>query len=216
MLHKTHITAIVGVATFIWAIVLWWRGAPVTFAELASFSTVVTGTFMACWLFDRYVWPCRVKKWCVFHGWLVSCPDIRGTWEVDLQSSWVDPATEKAVPPIKCYYGIRQSNSTLHMHLMTRESESWVTVHRFVSSDKTSGYRLTAVYTNQPNPFLRGARSEIHHGTIVLEFHGADSARPESFEGEYWTDRGTKGTMRGRRKSGRVATTYADAQAACA
>lgn len=210
MLKKVHIAVIVGIATAIWAVVLLLRGVPVTLSELGSFSLVVSGTFGAVWLFDRYVWPCRVKGWCVFHGWLVACPDIRGTWEVELQSSWVDPATGRVVPRIKCYYGIRQSNSTLQMHLMTPESESWLEVNRFERSSKTGGYKLVAVYTNQPGAFLRGVRSEIHRGTIVLEFHGEDASHPQSFTGEYWTDRGTKGTMTGTRKSPRVISKYAD------
>lgn len=213
MLKKVHIGVIVGIATTIWAVVLYFRGTSVTFSELGSFSLVVSVTFGAVWLFDRFVWPCRVKGWCVFHGWLVACPDIRGTWEVELQSSWTDPATGKGVPPVKCYYGVRQSSTTLQMHLMTPESESWLQVHRFVPSSKTDGYTLVAVYTNQPGALLRGVRSEIHHGTIVLEFHGPDASHPQSFTGEYWTDRGTKGTMTGIRKSRRVVSKHADGAA---
>lgn len=210
LLKKIHIAVIVGIATAIWAGVLLYRSLPVTFAELGSFSLVVTGTFFAVWLFDRYVWPCRVKGWCVFHGWLVACPDIRGTWEVELRSSWIDPKTGQGVPPIRCYYGVRQTCTTLQMHLMTPESESWLQVHRFLPSNRTHGYKLAAVYTNEPNAFLRGQRSEIHHGTILLEFHGADPSHPDKFTGEYWTDRATKGTMTARRISSRVVSTHAD------
>lgn len=210
MLKKVHIGVIVGVATAIWAVVLWARGLPVTLSDLGSFSLVVTGTFLVVWLFDRYVWPCRVKGWCVFHGWLVACPDIRGTWEVELRSSWIDPKTGQGVPPIRCYYGVRQTCTTLQMHLMTPESESWLQVHRFLPSNRTHGYKLAAVYTNEPNAFLRGQRSEIHHGTILLEFHGADPSHPDKFTGEYWTDRATKGTMTARRISSRVVSTHAD------
>lgn len=210
MLKKVHISVIVGVATAIWAVVLRVRGLPVTVSELGSFSLVVSGTFLACWAFDRYVWPCRVRGWCVFHGWLVACPDIRGTWEVNLQSSWVDPTTGKGIAPIRCFYGVRQTSSSLQMHLMTPESESWLQTHRFLPSAKTDGYSLIGVYTNQPSAFLRGVRSEIHHGTIVLDFHGADPSRPDSFNGEYWTDRGTKGTMSARRIASGVISRYAD------
>lgn len=210
MLKKIHIAIIVGIATAIWAGVLSMRGLPVTISDLGSFSLVVSGTFVAVWLFDRFAWPCRVKGWCVFHGWLIACPDIRGTWEVDVQSLWLDPESSSAGKPIKCYYGIRQSSSTLHMHLMTTESDSWLLVHRFVPSSKTDGYKLIAVYANQPQIALRGMRSEIHYGTIVLEFHGEDSSHPQSFTGEYWTDRGTKGTITGTRKSRRVISKHAE------
>lgn len=180
---------------------LWLRGEPVTLTALGSFFAVVSLTFSLVWLFDRVLWAMRIEGWCIFYPWLASCPDLRGTWEVDLQSSWIDPQTEKSVPPIRCFYGVRQTCTTLQMHLMTPESESWLQAHRFVPSAKSDGCQLIAVYTNQPQVHLRGARSEIHYGTIVLDFQGPDPSYPESFSGEYWTDRGTKGRMTARRIS---------------
>lgn len=215
MLSKLHIGAVVGVATAMWIAVLWCRGEPLTLAALGSFSAVVSLTFVVVWIFDRWGWRLRLKGWCCFYPWFSSCPDIRGTWEVELRSSWTDPATGQPVPPIRCFYGVRQTCSTLLMHLMTPESESWLRTHRFVPSAKSECRQLIAVYTNQPQVSLRGDRSEIHHGTIVLDFQGPDSSRPETFSGEYWTDRGTKGTMQGKRISAQVVSRYSDGEAMC-
>lgn len=210
MLRKLQVGLIVGIATALWSLVLLYRGEPVTWRVLGSFSAVVSTTFAIVWLFDRYVWPCRVKGWCVFHGWLVAAPDIRGTWEVALQSSWLDPSTGQSASPIRCYYGVRQTSSGLRMHLMTPESDSWLLAHRFVPSSKTHGYQLIAAYSNEPHALLRGTRSEIHRGAFVLDFYGADPACPDAFTGEYWTDRGTKGTLAAKRIGRRVVSTHAD------
>lgn len=210
MLRKTQVAAVVAIATAAWAIVLWARGLAITMSDLGCFSIVVSSTYGAVYLFDRFIWPCRVRGWCLFHGWLIARPDIRGTWEVELHSSWVDPETGRPAPPVRCFFGVRQTCTSLEMHLMTPESESWLQAHRFLPSSRTHGYQLAAVYTNQPDAFLRGVRSEIHHGAFLLEFQGADPSRPDSFSGEYWTDRSTKGQIKGRRIASSVVSRHAD------
>ncbi len=40
--------------------------------------------------------------------------------------------------------------------------------------------------------FLRGMRSEMHYGAILLNVHGNPV---QSLEGHYWTDRNTSGSM---------------------
>lgn len=210
MIKKAQLAIILGIALVIWTLMPWIRNVPITWGGFLSFGTVVSGTYIACVLFDKFLWPCRLRGFCLCHGWLVACPDIRGTWKVELKSSWIDPATGKPVEPINCYYSIRQTSSTLEMHLMTPESNSALEVHRFERSRRTGGYRLVAVYTNEPDTFLRGDRSEIHRGTIDFHFQGDDPSHPTGFEGEYWTDRGTKGTMRGEKVSRKAATSLAE------
>ena len=51
---------------------------------------------------------------------------------VELQSDWINPATNLGVPLIVCYMGVAQTLSTLQMHLMTPESESWFIAERMV------------------------------------------------------------------------------------
>ena len=50
------------------------------------------------------------------------------------------------------------------------------------------------MYTNKPQTYLRGARSEMHLGGVLLDTHGPTN-RPDTLTGEYWTDRKTKGQM---------------------
>jgi hypothetical protein len=76
---------------------------------------------------------------------------------------------------------------------MTKESRSKLIAHSIEKEDDDGIYRLAAIYRNEPKIELQGNRSEIHHGSFSLEIYG----NPVNLmEGHYWTDRGTKGSMK--------------------
>ena len=75
------------------------------------------------------------------------------------------------------------------------------------------GYQIAGVYTNRPHTHLRGDRSEMHFGGLLLETHGPPN-RPEALTGEYWTDRKTKGQMTFGERTPKVFTRFADADRA--
>lgn len=205
-LSRLHITVFLGLTVVLWGLVLFSQDTPVTKNHLAPFSTVVGFLVLLAVAFEHVLWR---MPW--LHGWFVKRPDLRGTWAVELRSDWVDPVTAQQIGPINCYMGVTQTLSKLHMHLMTPESESWFIAESINPSPKGDGYQLAGVYTNQPHVHLRGNRSEIHLGALVLDTHGSSHARPMSLTGEYWTDRKTKGTIT---LSGRVDalfTSYAEA-----
>ena len=107
------------------AVLLWWlvflaQGTVVGWDHLRPFCTVVGFLVVVGIAFELQLWR---HPW--LHGWFVKRPDLRGTWRVELQSDWIDPATNVGVPLIICYMGVSQTLSTLQMHLMTPESESW-------------------------------------------------------------------------------------------
>ena len=114
---------------------------------------------------------------------------------------------------IVCYMGVEQTLSTLQMHLMTPESESWLIADRIRPSPSGNGYQVAAVYTNKPKIHLRGDRSEMHQGALVLDTHGPNF-RPDTLTGEYWTDRKTKGQMNLTTRVCQVFTRYEDAERA--
>ena len=58
--------------------------------------------------------------------------------------------------------------------------------------------------------YLRGDRSEIHQGALILDTHGP-SGKPETLTGEYWTDRKTTGSMNFSRRVSMVSTRFDDA-----
>jgi hypothetical protein len=206
---RLHISVFLGVAVLAWAAVLYSQGVRLSWEEvrvhLAPFSTVVGALVTLALVLEHLAWPLPV-----LHGWLVKRPDVRGTWRVQLQSDWIDPQTQQRIPPITCYMGVKQTLSTLQMHLMTPESESWFIADQIRPSPSGEGYQVVGVYTNRPDVHLRGVRSEIHRGVLVFDTHGPPS-RPESLTGEYWTDRKTSGTMALESRLKKVFTQFADA-----
>lgn len=206
MLSRTHIMSFVGLTIGAWLIALWFQGAPVLSLDfLRPFSIVVGIVGAVVTIFNKWAWA-----WSAFKGWYVKRPDLRGTWQVELKSNWVNPETGESAPPITSYVAIRQTLATLSLRLMTPESRSKLIAHS-IELEPDGIYRIAGIYRNEPKLELQGDRSEIHHGSLLLEVYGDP---PASLEGHYWTDRNTRGSMTfsGRRKE--IFDTFESAQAA--
>jgi len=208
-LERLHITIFLALAALVWWIMLLLQKTPVTWAHVQPFFAVVATLVGLGLLLDLVLW--RTK---FLHGWFVRRPDLRGTWRVELQSSYIKPESGERVPMIVCYMGIEQTLSKLNMHLMTPESESWLIADNIRFSANGKGYQVIGVYTNEPNIHLRDNRiSEIHQGAFVLETHG-DGLRPVTLTAKYWTDRKSIGTMNFTSRVKQVYTRFTDASRA--
>ena len=196
---RLHISVFLALTVLAWALVLVVEGTPYSREHLTPFGTVVSLLVMLSLAFERVLWHQRYLHW-FFHR-----PDLRGTWRVELQSDWVNPGTREPTPLTVCYMGVTQTLSTLQMHLMTPESESWFIADRIRASPNGLGYQIVGVYTNKPQMNLRGVRSEMHQGALILDSHGPN-ARPDTLTGEYWTDRKTTGRMTFTRRIPKVIT----------
>ncbi len=204
--NRLHILFLVAFTALVWAGFLGLQGTTPTWAHLRSFAGVVGPLALLGLALDRRLWYRRF-----LHGWLIKRPDLRGTWRVKLQSSYVDSKTGSPIPPIVCYMGIEQTLSTLQMHLMTPESESWLVASNIRPSRSGRGYQVAGVYTNEPKIHLRNQRiSEVHRGAIFVVTHG-DNLRPDRLTAEYWTDRGTNGKMDFLTRVDQVFTRFEDA-----
>ena len=208
--ERLHITVFLALAALAWWLLLVAQGTQVSSAYWRPFGMVIGFLVSLGLVFESLLW-----RWSWLHSWFVKRPDLRGTWQVELQSDWIDPATKVRVPIIICYMGIAQTLSTLQMHLMTPESESWFIAESIIPSRSKVGYRMAGVYTNEPKAHLRGKRSEIHRGGLLLETHGPAN-RPDTLTGEYWTDRKTKGQMTFTERLPDVFTRFEDAKRAFA
>jgi len=220
-LERLHITAFVVIAALVWLIVLFFQGTPVSLAHARPFSVVVSSLVGLGLLFELVLWR---LPW--LHGWFVRRPDLRGTWCVELQSSYIRPtecprdgcaeqlSKGERVPMIVCYMGVKQTLSKLQMHLMTPESESWFIADHVRPSPNGNGFQVIGGYTNEPNIHLRDERiSEMHQGAIIIETHGP-GLRPATLTAKYWTDRKTTGTMDFTARVDEIFTRFADADRA--
>ncbi|MFZ2031912.1 MAG: hypothetical protein WAU68_16495 [Vitreimonas sp.] len=199
MLSRTQISLIVGLTAVLWAAVLLTRGIAFSLDQFLAFGATVTGlTLLTSW-FNTRCW-----RFGVFKGWLVQRPWVQGTWRVTLESSWIDPATNKTVPPISGFMVFRQTFSSLSARFYTKESSS-ETVTATVLQAPDCVFQVSAAYRNEPTPKLRGVRSEIHFGAFVFDVHGDP---PNSLSGKYWTDRKTNGTMVLEDRNDRLITSF--------
>lgn len=203
---RLQISSFIGLTIFVWLIALWMQGMPVlSLTFVKPFSLVVGIVMGVSVIFNRHAW-----SWRIFRGWYVKRPDLRGTWRVEIASDWRNPETGLGIAPIVAYAAVTQTLTSLSFRLMTRESKSALIAH-CINLEEDQYYRLTGIYRNEPRIELQGVRSDIHHGAFTLEAHGCPVV---SLEGHYWTDRGTRGSMKLSARISKVQSTYEAAHAA--
>jgi hypothetical protein len=151
----------------------------------SAFSWAVTVIAFALLLWERWLW-----SWPIFRPWMTDRPDLRGTWKGQLTSNWIDAETKLSRDPIEVYLVIRQTFSTVDVRFFSSGSSS-ISLSASVYSDNVGLYTLAVTYRNTPR-VLQRARNPIGHGGMLLSIRGAPI---HQLDGEYWTDRGTKGEM---------------------
>lgn len=186
MLTKNHTTGLLLLAAIVWATTLWLDGLPFTWAYSKPFSITAAVLSFSVIVFDKWLW-----RWRIFKGWFVNCPDLQGTWKVVIKSDWVSPEAGTPEAPIICVMTVRQTLSRFNARIFTNESSSYLIAHK-IEQQNDGVFQLFGTYQNTPNIMLRGKRSEIHYGALLLELRGDP---PTELVGHYWTDRGTKGSL---------------------
>jgi hypothetical protein len=153
---------------------------------LAPIGPAVTVAGVGLWIFDRYAW-----RWPGVRR-LVGRPVLQGTWHGELASDYQNPETGERIPvDTDVFLVVRQRFWQVTARLLTHESESASSLANFtVGADGVR--QLVWVYTNIPRTEVRD-RSPIHHGAVVL---GAPRDTAHGLEGEYFTDRKTRGELR--------------------
>ena len=146
-------------------------------------STVLVGVVSAVWqsLWARLPWIGRK-----------TFPDLTGTWEGYLTSTWINPGTGQRLPPIPTTIWIRQSLFTTSIKLRTGESTSY-SKRCLLEADPDAGrFRFWYSYDNDPKAEFRYS-SARHEGVAWLEMDL--DADPERLVGYYYTERKTSGDM---------------------
>lgn len=187
----------------VWGAFLWILGLELTWDYAKPYSFTLTVLTLSLWLFDKYLW----KTWPI--SLFFKRPNLNGTWQVNLQSSYVYPQTAERVPEIKGFAAIRQTFSTISLRLMTEQADSFLIVGSVDVQEDGASF-LTGVYQSDPSILLRSKVSEIHYGSFRYRILGSP---PTEMSGHYWTDRNTNGsiTIFDRKKEIFDSFTHADA-----
>jgi len=146
---------------------------------------VVSADLLAYFIFRTWIW-----RWNILQGWLVPFPDLNGTWQGWLQTTWKDDHGN--IPgPIPVILTIKQSFTQISCSMRTAEMVSHSFLEGFCIDRENQIRRLCYSYTSKPKTTLRD-RSTPHDGTILLDIIGKPVSK---LEGEYWTERKTTGTV---------------------
>ena len=199
LFSRLHITPLVVIAGLTYLVCLLFAGASDLGYLVRYIFVPVPIVLMALIGFEKYAW-----KWSWINPWFSHRPILEGTWVGELQSSWVEPGSNEQIAPTKCAVVIRQTFTSLSLRLFTKESQSFLVAENVLKNDDGT-YRIACVYQNEPSIELRGVRSEIHYGAMLLNVSSA------SLAGHYWTDRKTNGTIQIEFRSKTLATSFDDA-----
>ena len=144
----------------------------------ALYEILILGALLFGW---RYLW-----KWFPALNEFIF-PDIHGIWDVEIHWTWGD---KTGVKKGKAY--IKQSFIGLSMELITDESESETLVVQPRRNSESGRLQLFYIYRNIPKNI--GKQSpQPHIGTAILKF---DPIKISALEGNYFTDRDTKGIFK--------------------
>ncbi|MEU9743440.1 hypothetical protein AB0E12_30085 [Micromonospora chersina] len=203
-MKDTHrIKAAVYIVSAIWSIVLFAAGVqlPGAWAKVLSFVPLLIVLLFAA--FDNWLWRLGPVKG------LVRRPYLTGTWKGTLTSFRAGPdGQEIAYPAIPIYVVVRQTYLDLSITLLTSESKSR-SIIAFVQASHSDDYTIFYHYANLPGLPVR-ERSPEHSGGARIEAFGLV---PLSLDGEYWTNRRSRGTFEVRRASDKVFGSYQEAAA---
>jgi hypothetical protein len=166
-----------------------------------AFTTAVTAGAIFGVLWDKYLWAW--KPFC----YLDPKPDLRGTWKGLLHSSYVNPEMGEQRRDIESYLIVRQTYSKIDVRYFSSESGS-VSVAANLFADNEGLFTLACTYRNTPRLPIR-ERSPIGHGGLLLYVRGNPVHK---LEGEYFTERLTKGEMEFATRSEKEAHDFEQAQ----
>lgn len=180
------------VILLIWGGILKLTGTPLSFDNwkaLEKLPEVVTVFVLLRLVFTKWLWRCRVFT---YKGWLVQFPDLEGTWEGELHSTWENPKTGEREPPIKAFLVIRQTFSKISCTMFTKESVSFSRAAQLVKEEASDAIALSFNYTSTPKAVVREL-SAVHDGAADLRVVRVPK---RMLEGQYWTGRCTTGDVK--------------------
>jgi hypothetical protein len=145
---------------------------------------IIDGVLIA--IFIKWGW----KLW-IFKNWLVPFPDLNGTWEGTIKTTWIDPKTGQTPAPIPAILTIKQTFTKISCVMRTAEMTSYSFSEDFKLESDNQLKQLSYSYTSKPLTTISD-RSPVHDGSIVFEIIGDPV---QKLKGQYWTARKTTGEI---------------------
>ena len=184
-----------------WSVALLIAGVKLPGVESKVLGFMPAMVVLLFWIFDNWIWR---LSWV---GSLIMRPNLNGTWAGTLTSMRPDDkGTEITYPAKPVYLSIRQTFVSLNVMLFSEESRSG-SHSAALQPDAAGGFSVLYNYANIPELRVR-ERSRPHDGTAKLSL---PSRIATSCEGEYWTDRRSRGSFTVTRKSRCQSGSYEDA-----
>ncbi len=193
-MNRALLSLLVCTLGLLWLAILRIEGVPASLAWLRPSVIVVTAATGLLWAWDNMLW--RTRPFSLLRKRL----DLNGTWKAVLR-----PEESKR---IAAYWVVWQTASRLMARLYTSESYS-STVVATLNMEDDGAATVSSVYRNEPRLRVR-EESDMHYGGLILRTADALATK---LEGQYWTDRGTKGEMTAERISRDHARSFAEARA---
>lgn len=181
MISRIQLSALLLIASAVWAGALILAGIQVSPAWFRPFSIVLGMLVLLLALVDKWFW-----RFGWLRPWLFHMPDLQGTWRVVIHPTTALSPHEE----VDAFMVIRQTFSTLSLRLLTAESHSETLSARVVRDDDST-FTIAGLYRNTSRLSVR-EKSPLHHGAILLTVHDDP---PESLAGQYWTDRNSQGEI---------------------
>jgi hypothetical protein len=198
MLSEFKVWSLVAVAGAIWLTLAITSVASGNTDALSIIVDLLPLILVVAYAFERRGWR---AQW--LHTRWVSNPVVIGTWRGTL-THYRDgeQASTKTV-----YVVVRQTLTTASVRLLSDESTSEQVAGGVYSAE--SGYpAIGYLYRNRPGIGQRHSTSNVQYGAAQLEIVGDPAT---GLNGEYWTDRYTKGSFTFREHSQTLAQTLDEA-----
>ena len=186
--HKSFIVIILIISAFVWWMIAQIKGIDLSdlWILLKQIPDVAFINGVLFTLFAKWGW-----KYKIFQGWLVPFPDLNGTWQGTIQTTWVDPKTNKTPDPIPVLLTIKQSFLSLSCVMRTAEMTSYSYAEDFRIDNEKQIKQVVYSYMSKPVVTL-AERSTPHEGTIIFDILGSPVNK---LSGQYWTSRKTTGII---------------------
>lgn len=186
--YKNYIWIIIIMSALIWWIIAKIKGVDLSnlWILLKQTPDVVSMNLLLFAVFARWGW-----KWRAFQGWLVPFPNLNGSWQGSIKTTWKNPETNKVPEPISVLLTIKQSFLGLSCIMRTSEMTSYSYAEDFRIDNDKQIKQLIFTYLSKPQVSVTD-RSPIHEGTIIFDIIESPLKK---LSGQYWTSRKTTGEI---------------------